>query len=270
MAKMNMEKMRQKLQALNEKGNGGSDYWKPKDGTQTIRILPLEDGDPFVDFYFHYNLGNGGFLCPRKNFGDDCKVCEFGSELYRTGDRTQDPATISQAKDLFARQRFFSPVVVRGEEDKGVRIWGYGRKVYEYLLKLSLNPEYGDITCVDTGVDLTLNYGKPAGQKFPHTDLHPQRKSTPLSTDSTKVSEWLNNIPDVSSMHKRKTSAEVQAILDEHLLSDTDAEENSSEITKYGEGTSETTVLSKVDEAFSELPKSDLDAEFEQLLGSSA
>jgi hypothetical protein len=63
-------KMKQKLSALQGNGNGNSTqnaFWKPQDGDQTIRIVCPEDGDPFKQFYFHYNVGkNPGFLCPRR------------------------------------------------------------------------------------------------------------------------------------------------------------------------------------------------------------
>ena len=241
---LDINKMKEKKAALESKGNGG-DFWRPQDGSQTIRILPVEDGDPFREYYFHYNVSASGFLCPRKNFGDDCKVCEFGTSLFREG--TDD--SVKMAKTLFARQRFFSPVVVRGEEDKGVRVWGYGKKAYEHLLKLVLNPQYGDITDAESGVDLELGYGKPPGQRFPHTDIQAQRLSTPLSEDDEQATQWLNNIPEFSTLFERKTPKDVSRILDEFLSSDENVEENSSETTKYGN--SEET--KSVDAAFNEL-----------------
>ena len=83
-----------------------------------------------------------------------------------------------------ARQRFFAPVLVRGEEDKGVRIWGFGKMAYQELLNLVLNPEYGDITDVETGTDLVLKYGKPPGAQFPQTSLTPRRRTSPLCDDA--------------------------------------------------------------------------------------
>ena len=64
---INLEKMRAKLASLQSKG-GNNNFWKPQDGEQTIRIVPTSDGDPFKDYWFHYNLGkNNGFLSPKKN-----------------------------------------------------------------------------------------------------------------------------------------------------------------------------------------------------------
>ena len=82
---LDMKKMRAKKQALENRGDGGksSSFWKPQEGEQTIRIVPTADGDPFKDYWFHYNVGkNSGFLCPKKNYGEDCPVCDFASKLW--------------------------------------------------------------------------------------------------------------------------------------------------------------------------------------------
>ena len=60
---LDLEKMRAKRDALeNRGGSNKSVFWKPEDGEQTIRIVPTSDGDPFKEYWFHYNLGkNPGF-----------------------------------------------------------------------------------------------------------------------------------------------------------------------------------------------------------------
>ena len=74
---INLDKMRAKLAALRGEGKGGdSVFWRPEDGDQDIRIVPTADGDPFKEMWFHYNVEKGGFLCPKRNFGDDCPVCD--------------------------------------------------------------------------------------------------------------------------------------------------------------------------------------------------
>ena len=115
---IDLDKIRQRKQALENKGGAGNNnFWRPQDGDQSIRIVPTPDGDPFKDYFFHYNLGKPpGFLCPKKNFGDNCPVCDYANSLYNQGTEDAQKA----AKGLFARQRFFSPVLVRGEEAEGV------------------------------------------------------------------------------------------------------------------------------------------------------
>ena len=66
---IDLDKMRKKLDTLENRGDSSrSMFWKPEDGEQTVRIVPTPDGDPFKEYWFHYNLGkNPGFLSPKKN-----------------------------------------------------------------------------------------------------------------------------------------------------------------------------------------------------------
>ena len=83
---INLDKMREKLSSLRGDGNSSNDtFWRPEDGDQTIRIVPTADGDPFKEMWFHYNVEKGGFLCPKRNYSDECPVCEFASQLWREG-----------------------------------------------------------------------------------------------------------------------------------------------------------------------------------------
>jgi len=251
---IDLSKMKERLQAVQNKGGGDKQFWRPQDGDQSIRIVPTADGDPFKDYWFHYNVGeNRGFLCPKRNYGDGCPVCEFASQLWREGAASDDAEAKKMAKGLFARQRFFSPVLVRGEEDLGVRVWGYGKTAYESLLGLVLNPEYGDITDPGSGNDLVLTYGKPAGASFPQTKLTPRRRSSALCDDAVggddRCAELLDNIPDFDNIFERTSTSDVQAMLDEYLSNEGTAEASSTETTRY----TTTDSTDSVDAAFNEL-----------------
>ena len=127
--------------------------------------------------------------------------------------------------------------------------------MYETLLNLVLNPEYGDITDPEAGTDLTITYGKPTGASFPVTNITPRRRSSPLCPEGPeKCSEVLESIPDFEELFagSRKTFAEVQSMLDEFLLGDTNPEEVSSETTKYKNSES-TADGNSVDKAFADL-----------------
>ena len=245
---IDLAKMNAKRDALENRGNGKSAFWRPEDGEQVIRLLPTADGDPFKEYWFHYNLGkNPGFLSPKKNFGEDDPLNDFVRQLYNEG----SDESIKMAKSLSARQRFFSPVLVRGEEGMGVRLWGYGKTAYKELLNLVLNPEYGDITDVNEGTDLLINYGKPAGAQFPQTAITPRRKPSPLAATEDEIAAMLDSIPGFKETFEpaRKTASEIQAMLDEFLLGEEDAEEYSTESTKYKSSTPD----NAVDKAFEEL-----------------
>jgi hypothetical protein len=216
---LDLAKMRAKLQESENGGKKKTDnvFWKPSEGDQEIRIVPTEDGDPFKVYHFHYNLGEGargGVLCPKRQFGDDCPICEFASKLWQDG----TDESKKMAKSLFVRQRFFSPVIVRGEEESGVRIWGYGKTAYEELLGYVLNPEYGDITEIETGIDFTLSYTLPKTKgAFPQTKLVPKRKSSPLAASKGDIKSILDSIPEIETLFARKSPTDVQAILESFL-----------------------------------------------------
>ena len=242
-----MKKMKEKLNALQNRGQGSkNNFWRPQDGETTIRIVPTEDGDPFKEFWFHYNLGNNpGFLSPKRNFGEDDPLDSFVRSLFNEG--SED--SVKMAKNLMARQRFFTPVVVRGEEDQGVRVWGFGKMAYQELLSLVLNPDYGDITDTEEGTDLVITYGKPAGAQFPQTSITPRRRSSGLAKTKKETKELLDQVPDFVELFERKTPGQVQNMLDEFLLGDDAAEESSTETKKYETVSDQATT---VDDAFAE------------------
>ena len=243
---IDLNKMKAKLDALENRGGGQkSVFWRPEDGEQTIRIVPTADGDPFKEYWFHYNLGkNAGFLSPKKNFGQDDPLNDFIRQLYNEG----SDDSVKMAKNLSARQRFFAPVVVRGEEDKGVRLWGFGKTAYKELLNLVLNPEYGDITDVNEGTDLTIQYGKPPGAQFPQTSIIPRRKPSALAKTEDEITAFLDQVPNFNDVFERKTPEQVQTMLDEFLLSEDDAEEVSTETSRYNSNSN-----NQVEKAFADL-----------------
>lgn len=228
---INLKAMREKYNTLRSRGGNKDIFWRPQDGEQTVRIVPVADGDPFKEYWFHYNLGkNPGFLSPKRNFGVDDPLDKFVRELFNEG----TDESIKMAKSLMARQRFFSPVVVRGEEDKGVRLWGYGKQVYETLLGLVLNPDYGDITDPEAGTDLTLVYGKPPGGNFPLTKIQPRRKSSAITQNEDLLKEVMEYEVDWDNIFPQKSPEEIQVLLEEWLGSDEQGD-NSEGVVKYND-----------------------------------
>ena len=250
---INMELMRKKLAAL--RGEGRSDqtsvWFKPDEGDTDIRIVPSADGDPLKEVFFHYNIEGhrGGVMCPKRNFGEACPICDFASNLWRDGTDNNDEETKKLAKSLFVRTRYFSPVVVRGLESEGVKVYGYGKTAYELLLGYILDPEYGDITDPEGGTDITITYTKPTRPgAYPQTNMKMRRNTSTLLEDKDAIPGLLQNMPDIDGLFTRHTSAEVGAILDSMLSGDGSAESRSRETTQYSNNQK-----SSVDKAFDEL-----------------
>ena len=159
----------------------------------------------------------------------------------------------NEAKKLFARKRYYSPVLVRGNESEGVKIWAYGKTAYETLLGYVLDPDYGDVTDPETGTDIVLNYHVPGTPgSFPKTTLKPRRRPSVLCDDAVAdCAELLSSIPEIDTLFDKKNAEDVQALLDDYLSSDSSSESRSRETSKYSQKTS------GIDEAFKNFMKND-------------
>jgi hypothetical protein len=244
---LNLEAMRQKLSNSQNRttGNKNDTKWRPKEGDQTIRILPTADGDPFKEFHFHYNVGrNPGILCPKKNYGEHCPICDFASQLWREGVDSNSDQSKNAAKKLFARKRYYSPILIRGSETDGVKVWAYGKTAYETLLGYVLDPDYGDITDPETGTDLVLNYNVPGTPgSFPKTQLKPRRRPSVLCDDAiASCDDLLESVPDIEAQFTKLSSEDIQAIMNEFLSTDSSSETSSSETIKYNKSKVDTTL----------------------------
>ena len=64
------------------------------------------------------------------------------------------------------------------------------------------------------------------------TDVRPRGKDSPLSEETGKSKNWLDNIPDVNDMFELKSYEELERIINEWLSGD--EEESSQETTRGG------------------------------------
>jgi len=254
---IDLDKMRQKHSALTTKGGGGNNdtFWKPEEGINNIRIVCPKDGDPFRDYLFHYRMGADGnttMISPR-TFGRTDPIAEFGNQLWNEGTE----ASKQEAREFFPRMRVFAPVVVRGEEDKGVRLWGFSKTTYESLLNIVLDPEYGDITDPHTGTDLRLEYGKKAGQMYPTTDIRPFRKASKLVKTDKEIDTLLDTMPKFEEVFPETTTEQAQLLLDQTL--NASSEDTGEGTVKYSNQTASTNGNTSSD-------GSDIDQAFDDLL----
>ena len=140
---MDINSIRKRLNQLQTTNNRTSNLWKPQPGKQVIRVLPYKHNkdNPFIELFFHFGLNNKTYLSPI-SFGRPDPIEEFAQKLKTSGNREE----YQMARKLEAKMRTFAPVIVRGEEAQGVRFWGFGKTVYQELLSVIADPDYGDIT----------------------------------------------------------------------------------------------------------------------------
>ena len=227
---MDLSKLKQKLDTLQSKPQGGqkTDYstifWRPTVGKQQVRIVPsaYDKKNPFKELKFYYGITNKVMISPL-NFGDKDPIASFAQKL-RGGEYDKDNYVL--AKKLDAKTRIFAPVVVRGEEDKGVRLWQFGKIVYEELLSLAVDEEIGDYTDISGGRDITVETVGPesTGTPYNKSSVRVRLKTSPLSSDSATVEKWLSEQPNPEELFKRYTWDEMKSALEKWLSPEAEEE----------------------------------------------
>lgn len=205
---MDLGAIKSKLSALQNQRQGGQKrdmsliLWKPTVGKHAVRIVPAlwDKSNPFKEVMFHYGIGNKVMLA-LTNFGEKDPIVEFAKQLASSGDKEN----WIMSRKLEPKMRVFTPVIVRGEEEKGVRLWEFGKQIYAELLSLADDPDIGDYTDIIQGRDITIETTGPEtnGTSFNQSKVRVRTKTTPLSEDSKEVEKWLANQPDIFSTFRK-------------------------------------------------------------------
>jgi len=87
---MDLDAIKSKLNQLQSTTSTSNNFWKPEPGTQIVRVVPYKynKDNPFIELYFHYNLGNKTYMSP-VSFGRPDPVQEFADKLKSTGDKDE-------------------------------------------------------------------------------------------------------------------------------------------------------------------------------------
>ena len=235
---MDLNAIKAKLDALNnngqqrEKTDYSTIFWKPELGKQTVRLVPsaYDPTMPFKELKFHYGIGKYPMVA-LSNFGKQDPIEEFVKELRKTSDRDN----WSLAGKISPKTRIFAPVVVRGQEEKGDRLWGFGITIYKALLALIADEDIGDITDVINGWDLVVE--QQQGNPYPETTVRIKPKQTALSDDNDSVDTWIKTQPDPTDVHTQYDYDYIKKQLQNHLNPGS-AEEEKSAPTKQPESSS--------------------------------
>ena len=256
---IDFDAIRKKLDRLSGNSKNRSSTWRPVEGEEhTVRLLSFQnnDGQPFKELWFYYNIGKERGLLAPSQFGNPDPIQELITTLKDEGTKE----SYELCKKLYPKMRTYAPVIVRGEEDKGVQIWGFGKMVYQGLLGLMLDEDYGDITDPTTGRDIKVVCTKTPGRQWATTEVRPRGKSTLLSTNEEQASEWMNSIPNMDDMYQCKSYDELSKIVNDWLGSDDETvESNTSESASTNTSENETNSqgYKSIDDAFADLMTDD-------------
>ena len=159
--------------------------------------------------------------------------------------------------------RTFAPVIVRGQESEGVKFWGFGKTVYQELLSVIADPDYGDITDPVSGRDIQIERQTPAeaGNQYGKTTVRVKPNQTPI-TDNKKILEGVfENQPDLTELYTEPSYDELKEALAVYLNpenEDTDTTTTSNGVTATtapttNVGTTKTAKTDDVEDAFDQL-----------------
>jgi hypothetical protein len=148
---------------------------------------------------------------------------EFAAKLRQSKDRDN----WALAKKLDPKMRVFVPVLVRGEEHLGVRLWEFGKEVYKSLLGFAADEDYGDFTDIQDGFDFKIDAvnAEVAGRKVVSCTLRPRPKSSPITEDAAALDKYLNEQPDIMTINRKREYNDIKELLAKWLNPEAEEEQ---------------------------------------------
>jgi hypothetical protein len=249
---MDLNAIRKRLGQLQTTNNRTSSLWKPQPGNQQIRIVPyhFNKDNPFIELFFHYNLNNRSYLSPI-SFGRPDPIEEFAQKLKASGNKED----YQLSKKLEAKMRTFAPVIVRGEESQGVKLWGFGKTVYQELLSIIADPDYGDISDPINGRDVSVEFisAEESGASFPKTNIRVKPNQTPNSDEPSVLELVKTSQKDITDIYQEQSYEELTGILNAWLNPNDEEKEEKSAPSTVATSDLGTSKVKDTSEAFDEL-----------------
>jgi len=139
--------------------------------------------------------------------------------------------------------RTFAPVLVRGAENDGVKFWGFGKTVYQELLSIITDPDYGDIADATNGRDVVVEFktAEETGKSFPTTAIRVKPNQTPISEDSKLMETTLEKQVNLNEVYNELSYDDLTNVLNEWLNPSAEGDGNTGNSTN-GEVKKEETV----------------------------
>ena len=225
---MDLNAIKNRLSQLQTTNNRTSNLWKPSPGSQVVRIVPYKFNadNPFIELYFHYDLGGKNYLSPI-SFGRPDPIEEFAQKLKGTGSKDD----YRLGRKVEAKMRTYAPVVVRGDESQGVKFWGFGKTVYQELLSIIADPDYGDITDPVNGRDVAVVFktAEETGKSFPSTSIRVKPNQTPITEDASLLETLTEHQKNITEIYQEQSYEDLTQALNDYLNGGSSSEETKEE-----------------------------------------
>lgn len=172
-------------------------YFTPREGLNTIRILPMPPQKDWRHYgftlYQHRDIGpdKSSYLCLAKMKGEPCPICDLRSEASAANED-------DLAKSLNWGERVPRYIIDRAREVDGPQIWNVSGGMDKDITKLETDPSSGEVLLPDhpdDGYDFSFTR-TGSGLKTKYSGFQFLRRASPLSEDPVKQEEWLKYITD--------------------------------------------------------------------------
>lgn len=185
--------------------------YKPKDGTNAIRIMPptWEDIKKFGDgwdmkVFLHFGIGpdNATYLCAEKMRGEHCPMCAARMQLDDE----------EEAKQLRPGQRALAWIIDRNNEKAGPQPWGMPiTQVFNDILGRAVDKKTRAPILVDDpdeGYDISFSRESTGGdsRNVQYRAIDIERDPSPLADDQKVQDRWLefitkNPLPEILNFY---------------------------------------------------------------------
>jgi hypothetical protein len=214
---LDLSKVKSRLEALKTTTTKSTSLWKPSAGKQVIRIVPYSHNpeNPFIELYFHYNMNGKTYLSPTSFHRPD-PIVEFANKLKKS----QDKEEWKRGRALEPKLRTYVPILVRGLEHEGVKFWGMGKQVYQEILSICADADYGDITDLKSGRDIVVEFksAEETGKSFPETSIRVKPNQSPaFDINDKNIVDKVKNQKNVTELFPELTYDELAAVMDAWL-----------------------------------------------------
>ena len=247
---MDINAIKSRLNQLQNTSSTANAFWKPQPGKSQIRITPYNENkdNPFVELFFHYSLVPNKTVLSPLSFGRPDPVQQFADKLKASGDKDE----WIQGKRIEPKMRTFAPVIVRGEESEGVKWWGFGKTVYQELLAIIADPDYGDISDVMTGRDIVVERqtAAEAGNQYGKTTIRVKPNQTALVEDATLSQNLISNQPNIVELYNEPSFDELKGHLQNFLNPSATTEETKEKEPEMVSSTASSNVEDDFDKLF--------------------
>ncbi len=181
-----------------------------------VRILPVSDGTPFKEVYFHEVQVDGKWvkLYDPKQEGKRSPLNEVYQVLMNTGVE----ADKEYARQYRSKKFYIVKVIDRDNEQDGPKFWRFKHNSKQDGIFDKIFPLFqkkGDITDVQTGRDLTLFLSlTKSGNGKEYTTINsiiPEDPS-PLHTDEATANAWANDELTWSDVYSKKAEEYLELV----------------------------------------------------------